>query len=564
MTANTQIAAIFNNIGNMLEILGENPFRIRAYKNASKTVQVLDEDIIEITQKDRLTDIKGIGKDLAKKIREYTETGKIEYYEELKSRVPEELLKIKNIQGIGPKLLQTLFNDFNVRYISDLENTLSDPEFINSRGVGSKIINEIRVGIKLYKSHINKINLGFALPAAEFLKKELLKIPYIHKAEIIGDLRRGKETVETIDLIISAEEIKKTADQISKLSIIDTNEFTIEKNHLSFKLDSKMPVEIDIASEENFNSIKFFNTGSEKHTTKIKELYEKTGSDLQKETFINENDMFKNLGMQYIPPELREDCGEIELAQKSELPSLIELIDIKGDLHTHSTWSDGKSTIKEMAESAKKLGYEYIAITDHTISSRIANGLDIVRLKEKKKELQDIDANTEGIKIILGSEVDIKPDGSLDYPDEILQELDMVVASVHSNFKMEEMEMTERIIKALINPYVCALGHPTGRLIGERNPYKFNINSVIETAAKYGKALEVNASYMRLDLKDEHIKMAVDKEVKLIISTDAHHTDQLLQMRYGVSTARRGWAEKSDIINAKPLNQIIEWLNNFK
>ena len=227
MTTNTQIAGIFNNIGNMLEILGENPFKIRAYKNASKTVRVLDEDINEIAQKDQLTDIKGIGKELAKKIREYAETGKIEYYEELKLRVPEELLKIKNIQGIGPKLLQTLFNDFNVRNISDLENTISEPEFINSRGVGNKIINEIKVGIKLFKSHINKINLGFALPTAEYFKKELTDIPYVNMVEIVGDLRRGKETVETIDLVICSEEIKKTADKISKFPIINKDKFII-------------------------------------------------------------------------------------------------------------------------------------------------------------------------------------------------------------------------------------------------------------------------------------------------------------------------------------------------
>ena len=564
MTTNTQIAGIFNNIGNMLEILGENPFKIRAYKNASKTVRVLDEDINEIAQKDQLTDIKGIGKELAKKIREYAETGKIEYYEELKLRVPEELLKIKNIQGIGPKLLQTLFNDFNVRNISDLENTISEPEFINSRGVGNKIINEIKVGIKLFKSHINKINLGFALPTAEYFKKELTDIPYVNMVEIVGDLRRGKETVETIDLVICSEEIKKTADKISKFPIINKDKFIIKQNHLSLTLDSKMPVEIDIASEENFSSLKFFNTGTEKHTTKIKGLYKNKGIDLQKEKFNTEHDIYSKLELEYIPPELREDCGEIELALKFKLPNLIELIDIKGDLHTHSTWSDGKSTIKEMAESAKKLDYEYIAITDHSISSRIANGLDIVRLKEKKKEIQRIDADIEDIKIIFGSEVDIKPDGTLDYPDEILQELDMVVASVHSNFKMEEAEMTQRIVNALSNPFVCALGHPTGRLIGERNPYKMDINAVIETAAKYGKALEVNSSYMRLDLKDEHIKMAVDKGVKLVISTDAHNTDQLLQMKYGISTARRGWADKSDVINTKPLNQIMEWLNNFK
>jgi len=561
MTTNNKIASIFNNIGNMLEILGDNPFKIRAYKNASKTVQILKTDIREVAEQGQLTEIKGIGKDLAQKINDYIKTEKIEYYDELKSRVPEELLKIRNIQGIGPKLLQILFNDFNVRNISDLEDTLSDPEFIGLKGVGAKKINELKVGVKLFNSYANKINLGIALPSAELLIIELLNIPSIKKAEISGDLLRGKETVELIDIVISTENQKITAEETSKLLFIREDTFTSKNGIISFVLDSGIPVQISMSDQNSFNKLNFIRTGSEIHVNAIMNIYENMAMNLSNQ---NNEEIYKVLNIQYIPPELRECINDIELAKKYKLPNLIELSDIKGDLHTHSTWSDGKSSIKEMAEAAKILGYEYIAITDHSTSSRIANGLDEKRLIEKRKELIEIDNSIEDIKIIFGAEVDIKPDGSLDYSDEVLQGLDMVVASIHSNFKMEEEEMTLRIIKALSNPYVCALGHPTGRLIGERHPYKLDINKIIDTAKDYGKALEVNSSFMRLDLKDEHVRLAVDKGVNIIISTDAHNTDQLNQLRYGISTARRGLAKKENVINTLSQEKLLKWLNTFK
>ncbi len=548
----------------MLEILGENPFKIRAYKNASATIKVLDRDLAEIAEEGQLTDIKGIGKDFAKKINEFISTGRIEYYDELKSRVPEELLRIKNIQGIGPKLLQTLFKEFNVKSIKDLEVVISDPEFIKQKGVGTKKINELKVGIKLFKSYLNKINLGIALPSAEFLCKKLLEIPNVNKAEIAGELARGKETVESISLVVSTGNKNKTMDHISEFNLINSKSIKTDNSSAEFNLESGIPVKIDFTAENNFITNKFISTGSREHVENIKKLFSNSGRNFNKETFKSQEDIYNSLKISYVPPEMRNGSEEIELAVNSDIPELIEIDDIKGDLHTHSTWSDGKSTIKEMTVAAAGLGYQYIAITDHSVSSRIANGLDIARLKEKKKELLDINESISGINIIFGSEVDIKPDGSLDYPDEILKELDMVVASVHSSFKMEEKEMTRRITKALSNPYVCALGHPTGRLIGERNPYNVDINAVIETAEKYGKALEINASYMRLDLKDEHVRMAVDCGVKLIISTDAHHTDQLDHMRYGISTARRGRAVKNNVINTLSQNKLMDWLNTFK
>ena len=563
MNINNEIARIFSNIGNMLDIAGENPFKVRAYKNASRNILSLDEDLKSYAAKNEIENIKGVGKDLAKKIQEFIDTGKIQYYEDLKKKIPEDLIDILGIQGIGPKLLSTLYNDFGVMSITDLENIIDSTELKETKGVGTKKINEIKVGIKLYKSYIDKINLGFAIPIAELIKNEISTLDAVKNVEIAGDIRRGLETVNSIDLVVSSNKLDKAKKSISTLPFT-AKALNEENDSLSFMLESNIRLNINFSSDHNFVNSFYINTGSEKFIERIKDLSREKNLDIENDSFKSEDQIFKKLDMQYIPPEIREGADEIDSSLSFKIPELISIDNIKGDLHTHSTWSDGRSTIAEMAEAAKNIGYEYIAITDHSLSSRIANGLDVKRLIQKNIELQKIDKKIGGIKIFMGSEVDIKPDGELDYPDEVLKELDMVVASVHSNFKMKEDEMTERITKAIKNPYVAALGHPTGRLIGERNPYELDIDEVIDTAKKYGKALEVNSSYMRLDLKDEHVKKALEKGVELIISTDAHHTEQLMQMRYGITIARRGWAKRGDVINTKKLKELENWLNNFK
>ncbi|MGI9534179.1 MAG: DNA polymerase/3'-5' exonuclease PolX [Thermodesulfobacteriota bacterium] len=563
MNINNEIARIFSNIGNMLDITGENPFKVRAYKNASRNISALDNDLKSYSDNNKIESIKGIGKDLTKKIKEFIDTGKIQYYEDLKTKVPEDILDILNIQGIGPKLLTTLYNDFGVKNFDDLEDIIDSTELKEAKGVGTKKIKEIKVGIKLFKSYLDKINLGFALPIAEFLKEELANIKNIDDIKIVGDIRRGLETVKSIDMVISSGKIDSAKKSIVNSPFVKKI-FKDEKTFLSFLVDKNIPVNINFASKEHFISSVFIHTGSKNHIERISNLAKKNELKISNGVFGSESDLYDKLSLQYIPAELREDEGEIELSLSHKIPDLIDIKDIKGDLHTHSTWSDGRSAMEDMAEAARTLGYEYIAITDHSLSSRIANGLDVKRLIEQNMALQKIDKKIDGIKIFMGSEVDILPGGELDYPDDILRELDMVVASVHSNFKMNKDEMTERITKALSNPYVSALGHPTGRLIGERNPYELDMDELMDTAKKYGKALEVNSSIMRLDLKDEHVKIALDKGIKLIISTDAHHTDQLLQMRYGITTARRGSVKKADVINTLQTKDLENWFKNFK
>ncbi|MGI9553954.1 MAG: DNA polymerase/3'-5' exonuclease PolX [Thermodesulfobacteriota bacterium] len=563
MNINNEIARIFSNIGNMLDIAGENPFKVRAYKKASRNISALDNDLKSYSDNNQIESIEGIGKDLAKKIKEYIDTGQIQYYEDLKTKVPEELLDILNIQGIGPKLLTTLYSDFGVKNFEDLENVIDSAELKEAKGVGAKKIKEIKVGIKLFKSYLDKINLGIALPVAQYLKEEIANIQIIADIEIVGDIRRGLETVGSIDLVVSTGKIETAKKSILNFPFVK-KVFKNDETFLSFLVDKNIHVNIYFSSKKYFIPSVFIHTGSKSHVETISNLAKNNNIKIDNGNFSSETDLYDSLGLQYIPVELRENEGEIELSSSHGLPELIDIKDIKGDLHTHSTWSDGRSKMENMAEAAKALNYEYIAITDHSLSSRIANGLDVKRLVEKNMALQKIDKKIDGIKIFMGSEVDILPGGELDYPDEVLKDLDMVIASVHSNFKMNRDEMTERITKALSNPYVCALGHPTGRLIGERNPYELDIDEVIDTAKKHGKALEVNSSFMRLDLKDEHVKKALDKGVMLIISTDAHHTDQLQQIKYGITTARRGSAKKGDVINTMKLKELESWFKNFK
>ena len=567
MSNNIKVVNIFSNIASILEILDENPFKIRAYKKAINSILELDTDLIEFHSKQSLTDINGIGKDLAKKIEQFLDTGEIEYYEKIKEKVPLEIIKLLRIQGVGPKFLSIVFKEYKIKNISDFEKAINSEGILDIKGIGQKKIDEIKNGLELYKKYINKINISLAYPIAVFLKNVIKEIKDAEDAEIIGSVRRMEEVVDIIDIIVKTSN-KNFLKTFSKLPFIEEI-LKINKSFGNFKIENGVEVKVHTYTRDKYDFNVTYLTGSKSHINKLRKIANNSGLLLSdKGLFKNkkflqiksEKDFYSKLGLELIQPELRENTGEIESAANKNLPNLIELKDIKGDLHTHSTWSDGKSTIEEMVLTAKELGYEYIAITDHSPSSRIANGLKIERLLEKKNQVSRIDKKFDKIKVFMGTEVDILPDGSLDYTDEILDGLDFVVASVHSNFKMDLNSMTKRLIRALENPHVHALGHPTGRLIGEREPYQVDIDKIIEVAKKNNKALELNCSSLRLDLKDSHAKKAIESGVKIIISTDAHHVDQLEQMFYGVGTARRGWVKKDDVLNSYTLNKFQKWL----
>ena len=572
MSKNSEIAEIFGHISDMLNVLSENPFKVRAYRNAAENILELGEDIEDVAARDELTEIPGVGKDLAEKIDAYIKTGKIKEYEKLKEKVPLDLVDLLHIQGLGPKTLSLLFKELNVRNLAGLEKALGGEEILKFKGMGKKKIDDIKRGVEIFRESKERTLLGVAVPLAEGVVSAIAKIPGTEGTILAGSIRRMRETVRDMDILTISDNTEAVVDAFTGMNFVK-DVLASGSTKGSVILKEGMQADLRVVGPESYGAALLYFTGSKAHNVKLRTLATKKGLKINEYGVYKgekriagetEKEMYKTLGLPYIPPELREDRGEIEAAFEGKLPDLIEQGDIRGDLHTHTKWSDGRATIEEMAESAHRLGYEYIAITDHSPSQTIANGLSIERLRAKQKELESAAKKNKNIKVLMGTEVDIKSDGTLDYPDNVLKELDVVIASVHSGFKMDRVTMTNRIIRAVKNPYVHAIGHPTGRLLGERDPYDVDIDLVIEAALEYGKALEVNGSYPRLDLNDLNARKAVDAGVKIIISTDAHSTDQLLFMKYGVGTARRGWVRKKDVLNALPYKEMKERLGEMR
>ncbi len=565
-SVNSEIAKIFSRIADSLEILDENGFKINAYRKASRNISSMPDSLEEFDGEKELSTIPGVGKDLSQKIIEHRLTGKIAYYEEIKKQVPDELAELLDIRGVGPKFLRTLVKHFGVTDIETLKETIASPEILEVDGIGKKKIEQISRSVEVFEGGKKRMRLTEAHPLATAIKEEIEEIPGVLRAELAGSLRRMRETVANIDIIASADD---GAGVIEEFIALGFTREVLRRTENSARILTQTGVQTDLLVTEPhcYGSALQNITGSRSHNARIREIAVAKGLETDsvgirngKGYFVSEEEIYESLGLGYIAPELREDRGEIEAARAGELPALLAREDLRGDLHAHSTWSDGASTIRQMAERAASLGYEYIAMTDHSPSSRIANGLSVKRLWQKKEEVEKINAEGETVRILMGSEVDILPDGSLDYPDEVLRELDFVVASVHSSFSMEEEKMTRRICGALENPNVDALGHPTGRLIAQREPYKVNIDAVIETARNHDKALEINSSYKRLDLKDTHARKAVEAGVKIMVSTDAHRIQHLERIIFGVGTARRGWVKKTDVVNTYGLSELLKWL----
>jgi DNA polymerase (family 10) len=572
MSKNREIAEIFDKIADILELLNENPFRIRAYRNAGENIRELTEDIEDLAGRGELTGIPGVGPDLAGKIKEFISTGKIEDYEKLRKRVSEELTGLLGIQGLGPKTIIKLNRELGIKNLEDLERALEMGEVLKLRGMGEKKVEDIKRGIELFKKSRERIPLGIALPLAEDIVRRISKIPGTKGTAIAGSVRRMKETIGDIDILTEARDGERVVKAFTNLPFVK-EVLAAGDTKGSVVLENGIQVDLRVVEPESYGAALLYFIGSKAHNIKLRTIALEKGLKIneygifrgdEKIAGETEKGIYETLGLQWIPPEIREDRGEIEAAQYGKLQELVKLEDIKGDLQMHSIWSDGKATIEEMALKAKELGYEYIAMTDHSPSSRIAGGLSIERLYEKKREVDALNKKLKGIKILMGSEVDVKSDGSLDYPDEVLKDLDIAIAAVHSGFKMDMESMTKRIVKALKNPFIHFLVHPTGRLIGRREGYEVDMDEIIRTAKEYGKALEVNSHYLRLDLNDINVRKAVNAGVKIVISTDSHAPDELDMMRLGVATARRGWAEKKDVLNTMRLNELSKWLNDVR
>ncbi len=566
---NQQIAKIFNEIAELLELKGENVFRIRAYRRAAQNLDGLAKDVSSL-EPEELAAIPGIGKDLAGKVREYLETGRIGKHEELKKEIPAGVLELLRVPGLGPKKAKQFYDKLKIKSIEDLEAAIRTGRLAGLPGVQKKTEETILKGIAILKKGSERTPLGRALPLAEDIVRRLTESAPVGKIEVAGSIRRRRETVRDIDILVTSARPREVMDVFVGLSHV-SRVLAQGETKSSIVTDEEIQVDLRVVEEDSFGAALQYFTGSKEHNIRLREMAVKAGLKINEYGVFKgaaekkiggkkEEDVYKALGLPWIAPELREDRGEIDLARKNGLPDLVTLDDIKGDLHVHTKWSDGSHDLETIIEAARKRGYSYIAVTDHTKGLGVAHGLDEKRLAEECRLIDEANGKLKGFKVLRGTEIDIRSDGRLDLPDAALAGLDIVVASIHSGFSQPREQITKRLLAAVRHPAVSVIAHPTGRLIGEREAYDVDMEAVLREAAKYGVAMEVNAYPLRLDLNDSHVRMARDLGVPLAISTDTHVTTQFDFMGYGVSVARRGWAEKKDVLNTLPVEQLMRRL----
>lgn len=566
---NQEIAKIFNEIADLLEIKGENPFRIRAYRRAAQNIEGLPKSVEEIPREELLK-VPGIGQDLAGKIEEYIKTGKMQAHEDLKHEIPEGLLTLLSVPSLGPKTSKILYEKLKIKDLDDLERLAKDHKLAGLPGIKEKTEENILKGIEMLKRGKERQPIGRVLPIANDIIEHLRKKAPVSKIDIAGSLRRWKDTIKDIDILATSDNPKEVMRVFVHLPHVkDVLMYGPTKSTVIIHED--LQVDLRVVENESYGAALAYFTGSKAHNIRLREMAMKKGlkineygifreKDNKKIGGEREDDIYKILGLPYIPPELREDQGEIEAALDRRLPKLITLEDIKGDLHVHSKWSDGSHTFEQLVEAAKERGYSYIAITDHSKGLGIARGLTGERLLEQKKEIDAVNKKLKGFRIIHGVEVDIRSDGSLDIPDDVLKDLDIVVASIHSGFKQSRKQLTDRLISAIKNPYVSIIAHPTGRLIGERDAYDVDMDEILTVAKKTGTAIEINAYPLRLDINDTYAKKAKEMGIPIVIATDTHVTNQFDYMRYGISIARRGWLEKDDVLNTLDVDELLKHL----
>jgi DNA polymerase (family 10) len=567
---NQLVARILNEIADMLEMQGVE-FKPRAYRRAARTIESLAEPIEQVYAQGKLQDLPGVGEAIAKKITEIIETGSLKYHEELKQKTPVDLEDLLAVEGIGPKTVGLLYKKLGVKSLQDLENAAREHKIRDIKRLGPKTEENILSGIELAKQAKGRTLLGEALPIAddmcERLRQWLCTAGESGQVEAAGSLRRMKETVGDIDILATTKKPAELSDQFTQ---VPTVRRILEKGETksSVLLENNIQVDLRVVDEESFGSALMYFTGSKDHNIALRKLAIDRGFKLNEYGLFKgnaqvagrtEEDVYKRLGLEYIPPELREDRGEVESALRHELPDLIPYDAILGDLQVHTQWSDGQQTIEEMAQTAKNLGYEYLAITDHYSKLPIVNGLNEQRLRTQMKEIDQLNAKLQGIQVLKGAEVDIGNDGTLS-GGAVLKELDIVVASVHGAFKQSKNEMTRRLISAMESGLANIIGHPTGRKINEKNASEVDFDELFEASKRTGTLLEINASPQRLDLNDATADLALKSGCKLAIDTDAHNREQLKNIKFGIAVARRAWAEKKDVINTQPLEQLSRTL----
>jgi DNA polymerase (family 10) len=569
---NKELADLFGKMADILELKGENPFKISAYRKASRIIGDLTQDIEEITEIGKLKEVPGIGEGMAQKIMEYLKTGKISKFEEARKGVSDELIAVMDIPGMGPKTLSMLHKEKGIGNLSQLEKAVEDGSLIGLFGIGEKKIENIKRGIQLLKQSKGRMNLGIAFPLAKRIVEALREKTGSGKIEWAGSLRRMRENIGDIDILATGPDPQKIVRAFTLLPEVK-EVLASGETKASVIVEGGTQIDLRVVEEDSYGAALQYFTGSKSHNIHLRGIAKTKGIKINEYGVFKgekkiggkeEKDVYHSLGMEWIEPELREDRGEIEAAEEGNLPNLVQESQVKGDLHVHSKWSDGTSSIEEIARAAQKRGYQYVAICDHSKSLKIAHGLDESSLMKQLEEIDRINEKLQGEKlkgfqILKGTEVNILTDGKLDLSEKVLEKLDLVVAAVHSGFKQDKKKMTKRIVRALENPLVHTLAHPSGRLLGARDPYEVEIDEVMEAAKQHRKALEINAYFERLDLDDIHCRKAKEMGIRVVIGTDAHHLDQMWMMSLGVAVARRGWLENKDILNTLPLKEILKW-----
>jgi len=565
--SNRKIAEVLAQIASLLEIKGENPFKIRAYQKAADTLANLTEEVSALRARGELRSLPGVGASIAEKIEELLDTGKCAHHRELLEEFPSGLLEMLQVSEVGPKTVKLLYETLGIASVAALEAAAQAGRLRNIRGLGEKTEANILKGIERRRRFAERFTLAVAYPAAMEIVEALRRRAPVDKISPAGSLRRMKETIGDLDLLVTSIDPEKVMEAFATLPIV--REVSARgPTKTTVISEAGLQVDVRVVAPEEFGAALLYFTGSKDHNIRLRDLAVRRKLRINEYGVFNlktekrlggktEEEMYGVLKMPWIPPEIREDSGEVEAALKNALPDLVEAGGIRGDLHVHSNWSDGKASIEEMVRAARKRGYEYLAFCDHSPAQPIANGLSVERLRKRQEEILGARKKHPDIAVLAGTEVDIRGDGALDYPDEVLAELDFVVASIHTGWKGSAEANTNRLLKAISNPYVSAIGHPTGRLIGQRDPIEVDMEKVLEAAAKAGVAMEIDSHPDRLDLKDTHARRAKELGVKLVIDTDSHHPDGFDLIHFGVSTARRGWVSPSDVLNSLPRKEFL-------
>jgi len=569
---NRDIARVFESIADMLELKGESVFRVNAYHKAAQTLEDLTQDVEQLAADGKLKDLPGFGKSMVAHVEEYLKMGKLERCEELKREVPGELVHMLEIPGLGPKTIMLMNQKLKVKTFADLKRVLADRSLAALSGMGEKKVENIRRGYQLHLSARERMTLGVALPVAEEMVARLRKVKGVREVSLAGSLRRMCETIGDIDILAGGTDGAKIIKAFTKQPQVE-EVLAAGGTKGSVRVEGGLQIDLRVVKPDEWGAALQYFTGSKSHNIKLRELAGAKGMKVNEYGLFKgkkriagktEEEIYRKLGLDWMPPEMREDRGEIEAAAKHELPRTIELKDIRGDLQMHSTWSDGAEGIADMAAAAKKLGYRYVLITDHSESLKVAGGLVPAEVRKARKEIDALNRKTKGFCVLAGTEADILADGKLDYPEKVLEGFDMVLASVHTRLNDPSEKMTRRLVRAIENPYVRIIGHPTGRRFGYREAAAMNLEKVMKAAVENDVALEINAHYERLDLSDVHARTAAKMGVKLAISTDAHSIAALGMMRFGVAVARRAWIESVQVINTWPIEKLLKWAGHAK